>query len=74
MDNNKHKHKDNKINDKKTIRVNYKEKINSATKGIEMKKSASTSTKEVSNGDKEKNAGTEIVKGKGFRLSNCCSK
>ena len=51
-------------------RINYKEKINTTTKGNDMKKSASTTTKGMSNEDKEKNIGTEIVKPKIFNLSS----
>ena len=48
----------------------YKEKINTTTKGKEMKNCASTTTKEMLNEDKEKNARTQIVKSKIFTLSS----
>ena len=54
----------------KKNRMNYKEKINITTKGNYMKKSASTTTKGMSNEDKEKNTGTEIVKPKTFNSSS----
>ena len=55
---------------KKKNRINYKEKINITTKGNYLKKSASTTTKGMSNEDKEKNTGTEIVKPKTFNSSS----
>ena len=71
VDSDDHKRKDNKINKKQQQNcINYKEKIDITTKGNEMKKNASTTTKEMSNEDKEKNAGTEIVKPKIFNLSS----
>ena len=70
VDSDDHKRKDNKINKKQQNCINYKEKIDITTKGNEMKKNASTTTKEMSNEDKEKNAGTEIVKPKIFNLSS----
>ena len=51
-------------------RINYKEKVNTTTKGNDMKKSPSTTTKEMSNEDKEKKTGTEIIKPKIFNLSS----
>ena len=44
--------------------INYKEKINTTTKGNDMRKSASTTTKKMSNKHKEKNTGTETLKPK----------
>ena len=71
VDSDDHKRKDNKINKKQQQNcINYKEKIDITTKGNEMKKNASTTTKEMSNEDKEKNAGIEIVKPKIFNLSS----
>ena len=49
--------------------MNYKEKINTTTKGSEMKKRASITPKEMSNGNKEKNAKTKIVKPEILNLS-----
>ena len=46
----------------------YKEKINITTSGKEMKKNASTTTKEISSQDEEKNARTKAVKPKAFNL------
>ena len=54
----------------KRNRINYKENINITTKGNYMKKSANTTTKGMSNEDKEKNTGTEIVKPKTFNSSS----
>ena len=48
----------------------HKEKIDTTTEGNEMEKSTSTTTKEMSNKDKEKNAGTEIVIPKIFNSSS----
>ena len=50
--------------------INYKEKLNTITKGNDMKISASTATKRMSNKDEEKNTGTEVVKPKIFNLSS----
>ena len=50
--------------------INYKQKINTTTKGNDMKNSVSTTTKGKSNEDKEKNTGTEMVKPKIFNLSS----
>ena len=50
--------------------MNYKEKIDTIMKRNDMKKSASTTTKGMSNEDKQKNSGTEIVKPKIFNLSS----
>ena len=50
--------------------INYKEKIDTIMKRNDMKKSASTTTKGMSNEDKQKNSGTEIVKPKIFNLSS----
>ena len=49
-------------------RINNKENLNTTKKGNEIKKAASTTTKELPNKDKEKNARTEIVKPKIFNL------
>ena len=50
--------------------INYKEKIDTIMKRNDMKQSASTTTKGMSNEDKQKNSGTEIVKPKIFNLSS----
>ena len=69
--NNKYKHKNNKINKNQPKNcISYKEKINNTTKGNEMKKSASRTTKEMSTQDEEKNARTQIVKPRRFNLSS----
>ena len=63
--------KDNKINKKQQKNcLNYEEKTNTTTNRNYMKKSASTTTKGMSNEDNEKSTGTEIVKPKIFNLSS----
>ena len=67
--NNEYKHKDNKINKKQQKScIDYREKINTTTTGHEIKKSASTTTKEMPNEGKGKNTITEIVKPEIFNL------
>ena len=50
--------------------MNCKEKIKNTTKRNEIKKSASTTTKEMSNQDEEKNTRIQIAKLKIFNLSS----
>lgn len=66
---NEHKHEYNKINKAgQKNRINYKEGVNTTTKGNKGKKSASVTTKEMSNQNEEKNSRTRIVKTNIFNL------
>ena len=71
MGSDEHKLKDNEINKKQQNWMIYKERNTYYYERKWNEKSASTTTKEIPNEDKEKNAGTEIVKPK---ISNLLSK
>ena len=70
MGNDEHKLKDNEINKKQQNWIIYKERNIYYYEKKWNEKSASTTAKEISNEDKEKNAGTEIVKPKIINLSS----
>ena len=69
--NNERKQKDNKLNKKQqNNRINYEEKTNTTSNRNDMKKSASTPAKGMSNEGNDKSTVIEILKPKIFNLSS----